>query len=106
MEPPGSYARTRAPVSLLAAGRRFLKLHQLRSELLVVFFRIGPEGQIAITDDSVLVDQINRPLIDTSEHWSVARIKLAYGVIVVLEKRKSQLMVRCPFFVSENIVAA
>ena len=83
-----------------------LQLHQLGTQGIVILFRSCTELQVPITNDSVLVDEKDRALIDSAELRREAGIRFRNRVVVILQERERQLMSLGPFVMGKNVVAA
>jgi hypothetical protein len=91
---------------LLTVLPALLEFHQLSPQLVRVLFIAGSEAQVAVADHTILIYKIDGPLINPAKRRSVAGVELANRVIVILQERKRELEVFCPFLVSKNVIAA
>lgn len=83
-----------------------LQLHQLGAQGIIILFRGRTELQVPITNDSVLVDQEDRALIDSAELRREAGIGFRNRVVVILQERERQLMSFSPLVMRKNVIAA
>ena len=86
--------------------RLLLQFHQLGPQGIVILFRSCTELQVPITNDSVLVDEKDRALIDSAELRREAGIRFRNRVVVILQERERQLMSLSPLVMRKNVIAA